>query len=1839
VGISAAFLPTVLSAPQCNDNILSAQTIVDSIVADNSLLLRGGDHAAAVQHLYRKYVGGSKGYNTNLYFGRGDETFYIIKNCWSQENMLSKDSNDLSLYCQQTGASQYLVIMRPYSGNIQVHPLNAAGLMQPALTTRNNTYALTTAKWYRQNNGSWSDDFLYANNQTGSTWSRTLYGSSNEFVGTVAGDWTFSEACAVLCLSQSSAINVVQDFETAYSLKRAVGATPVYNVPGTTADWPTRIYMLYQALSQRNNGHGAFIWYTDEDTQGSYYALEDCYQSPMSEVFRACVSAAYQSRYIAYVMPRADKSAVPTVYLYTPGAPLTQTVTVDKSALLTWNLLEASDYFTSATNPGAWSPTEPTKVNSKCVDTPTKPCLKHQYYTKLIQFAGGPARVGSIRYSTEPCSDGCKVNSNALRLVGQAGGKVDTFSTPISDSATAYSRLEAIAQMFINTNQGSAELFWWCSMDATEFVSISNCYTPDAQTSGFCASTSERYIGFIASKTAFGDGQRRVFAISGAGKLVADGAGVISPIAIDVQTKDFDCKNDYKYYSNATGWGAAGEKLGSFTTTYQKYTRPLYTGLTELGKVGSIRTSRESCYNGCLQNSYAVKATRSVALSANLTKWADISDLTGIEEPIKTLTKAMQDSDQGDSVYLYVGVQKAGTQGDFYGLRNCYALESLAPADPSATWCIQAGTSVKYVAFVRVQKVFGNAMQIYRVWSDGTLGSKIGKDDTQITVSELPFYKFHESGPGGGWMPYSVYETGAMKSSYVVPKYVVPTNGGLAVMTGVIGADHVFYTDQAFCSNTCVTNSYAFPIAFSLYHGWSKMHKLAYSAITTTAAEDALVKVLISALEDNDLGFNVGINYLETCNTGAETCSFYSVLNCRHPDNAAFKWCTEAGPTATYVVTMRNIALYANASYFFTTATIAGSLNKVPMGTEPITTYRTADALSLIAEQSFGLLPGAGGIKTLASGLDKSLIGTGGSYVAPIFPTGSTSNPIGYVAVPISASSPCYDKCQRNSFATKAVRLGAASQIDGGISPLRFDRAEDLPTIKLAVQNVLDVMRSVDYGNNVMMFIGTEDDDFYGVKNCYIAPTLLADTFCKIAVRQGFQYIAYVRNTRYFGDGIRRIYGIRHQPSFQLTGQDKQEVLTKDQYLGIQSGEYKTTQRSWYKLAAASKAGAPRQAGELLDFRSGGWTGLYKFRSGGIGLTYALPFYDTSFKNLRGVVAGDKYGEESCFEPCTRNSYVVPAVRSLVKNGMLDRFAATDSQSTMQQAISELHKAYDANNQGTNKMLYFGMTSDDYYGVKNCRSASTDQDKFCSDPVATARLLAHIKNAAAYNDNKTHVFQISDTGEVNLPAAVGMSQTDYFPTNEPWYTVLTHSDSTGKKLKPGLEKENGWVYQKSYGEFPTPISYSYKVTNTSDPTSDKLIGVAGADRFPSEPCRSQCLYSSYAMSATLDFVTNAPDQLALLSEAKDTKSVGALVKMLWQSFQSSDHGDNVQLMYTVDKTGDFYAIKNCWLPGNYNDFFCQKAGKDSAGRLTVWTIAMVRNLAVFGTLDVQVFAIDRKAGGMVTNPTGQIISMTDDKLGEAKVTAAFPTDQVLSEKFLNFKLSNMSDMKSAQWYAQQSGWDKVYDLADNSVGQTYSVPVTVPVTANSVTTQSQIGIVSAIRTEQEECFSGDDQDVPSIRVRVRTLDTVETIAKEYGYSWTELLLMNPLLKNPNDLKPKTYLYNALLYVVRQDDTLYSIATKYGISWKELADMNPQIPQIKARLAWVERQSGDPGGFPYYYNLQTRQAQWEKPPEIIEAEKTDLKIYRGQKLAVRPNLEALVCQNKYYSAKATLGFSG
>jgi len=254
---------------------------------------------------------------------------------------------------------------------------------------------------------------------------------------------------------------------------------------------------------------------------------------------------------------------------------------------------------------------------------------------------------------------------------------------------------------------------------------------------------------------------------------------------------------------------------------------------------------------------------------------------------------------------------------------------------------------------------------------------------------------------------------------------------------------------------------------------------------------------------------------------------------------------------------------------------------------------------------------------------------------------------------------------------------------------------------------------------------------------------------------------------------------------------------------------------------------------------------------------------------------------------------------------------------------------------------------------------------------------------------------------------------------------------------------------------------------------------------------------------------------------------------------------------------------------------------------------------------------------------------------------------------LNRLMNGNGDRRTEDWFVRRAGWGGVFDLNGastasssstdpasisrpiSSVASTYSVPL-------GVTSSAVLGnaVVAAIRTSLEICIPGDDQDVPSTRMRVKNQDTLQTIAAQYNYNWQTLLLLNPGLRNPNQLVAKNILYHSLLYVVRAGDTVYSIAQKYGITWKQLVDQNPQIPQVKAKLDWREIPSGEcfeGQCYSYYYNLQTKQVQWDKPDEVLQAELTDNKIYVGEKLAVRPNLELLVCKNQYYKASAVHTF--
>jgi uncharacterized membrane protein YjgN (DUF898 family) len=115
------------------------------------------------------------------------------------------------------------------------------------------------------------------------------------------------------------------------------------------------------------------------------------------------------------------------------------------------------------------------------------------------------------------------------------------------------------------------------------------------------------------------------------------------------------------------------------------------------------------------------------------------------------------------------------------------------------------------------------------------------------------------------------------------------------------------------------------------------------------------------------------------------------------------------------------------------------------------------------------------------------------------------------------------------------------------------------------------------------------------------------------------------------------------------------------------------------------------------------------------------------------------------------------------------------------------------------------------------------------------------------------------------------------------------------------------------------------------------------------------------------------------------------------------------------------------------------------------------------------------------------------------------------------------DFRNERWFVTNMGWSAKFSLG-NEVAQTYSVPVSFAL--DGITPSA---IVAGYRISSELCYSGLDQDVPSTRVRVKTLDTIQSLAESYGFTWHQMLLLNSDLKNPSQLIANTFLC-ALLVV-------------------------------------------------------------------------------------------------------------
>lgn len=91
---------------------------------------------------------------------------------------------------------------------------------------------------------------------------------------------------------------------------------------------------------------------------------------------------------------------------------------------------------------------------------------------------------------------------------------------------------------------------------------------------------------------------------------------------------------------------------------------------------------------------------------------------------------------------------------------------------------------------------------------------------------------------------------------------------------------------------------------------------------------------------------------------------------------------------------------------------------------------------------------------------------------------------------------------------------------------------------------------------------------------------------------------------------------------------------------------------------------------------------------------------------------------------------------------------------------------------------------------------------------------------------------------------------------------------------------------------------------------------------------------------------------------------------------------------------------------------------------------------------------------------------------------------------------------------------------------------------------------------------GTETDTPKSKYHmVHTGETLSGIAKQYGLTLSEILRLNPQIKNPNIIRVGEKITLEVIkveYIVKTGDTLSSIAKHNGMSLGNLLELNPQI---------------------------------------------------------------------------------
>lgn len=310
------------------------------------------------------------------------------------------------------------------------------------------------------------------------------------------------------------------------------------------------------------------------------------------------------------------------------------------------------------------------------------------------------------------------------------------------------------------------------------------------------------------------------------------------------------------------------------------------------------------------------------------------------------------------------------------------------------------------------------------------------------------------------------------------------------------------------------------------------------------------------------------------------------------------------------------------------------------------------------------------------------------------------------------------DDCLTFSYGTKATQKVVA------LPASTFTGLTTSAAIESALESLYQIATSLSSPWVGNVYVGASNDDTYLVKNCLNQRG--ANAYCSSS---GPQYIAYVRNTAYYGDTVRHVFG------FAADG--NVDILANTYNFSPENSTYNTTGRFWYKTL--------------------GWSGFEVFAAGGYGKTYSQAYGSNM------VAAADRNNFEYC-GPCLSNSYAVAATQALTLVDFSAAKAGITSSSGFTAVATAIKNTLDAIGSNYTVTGHIGFPNGDSYMVKYCNQLGGEGTSECSGH----DYLFYVTNRAVYTDNVRRALAMSSDGTVG---SLVSTLSAYDVTTRQWYQI------------------------------------------------------------------------------------------------------------------------------------------------------------------------------------------------------------------------------------------------------------------------------------------------------------------------------------------------------------------------------------------------------------------------------------------------------------------------------------